>query len=160
MKFYATCQYKCGADNNLQPSATTTATTTTHNCSGNLQNCHLGHEIMATGDSGDQPADNTTTNSPSSLYSSSCPQLTQYRSLPRNLYSAIRKPLALCGNDGHSSREQQQQLHHHQSLLCGGDSHTLRTSSEQELRRSSTFERSHRRQLTNKRLILCNKCAV
>ncbi|XP_061392050.1 uncharacterized protein LOC133327549 [Musca vetustissima] len=155
MKFYATCQYKCGADNNLQPTASTA--TTTQQCT--LHNCHLGHEIMATGDSGDQPADNTTTNSPSSLYSSSCPQLTQYRSLPRNLYSAIRKPLTLYGsgngNDGDSTQHQLQQ----QSLLCGGTQPTtLRTSSEQELRRSSAFDKGHRRQLlANKKLILCNK---
>lgn len=148
MKFYATCQYKCGADNNIHPT-------------NSNYTCRLGHDIMATG-SGDHPADNTT-NSPSSLYSSSCPQLTQYRSLPRNLYSAIRRPLTQQQQNFHPQRQLQHQHHHHQQQqqqqhqLYGSCEQTLRTNSEQELRRSA-FDKSHR-QLT-KNLILCNKCAV
>ncbi|XP_065357374.1 uncharacterized protein LOC135951620 [Calliphora vicina] len=143
MKLYATCQYKCGDNKQL-------------NCN---YNCRLGHDNMATG-SGDYPDNTTNSPSPSSLYSS-CPQLNQYRSLPRNLFSALRRQQQQQQQQQQHLQQQQYQQqcqHQHQQHFqhnCGH--YTPRTNSEQELRRSALIKSTNSK---NKNIILCSKCAV
>lgn len=143
MKLYASCQYKCGDNKQL-------------NCN---YNCRLGHDNMATG-SGDYP-DNTTTAttnspSPSSLYSS-CPQLNQYRSLPRNIFSALRRQQHQQQYD--CLQQHLQNQHQQQQQLQNCVHQTIRTNSEQELRRSALLKSTSSR-YNNKNIILCGKCAV
>ncbi|TMW54888.1 hypothetical protein DOY81_000121, partial [Sarcophaga bullata] len=113
-------------------------------------NCRLGHDNMAAG-GGDYPHNTTNSPSPSSLYSS-CPQLNQYRSLPRNLFSALRRQEQQLPHNTDNLEQPQQNYPH----LCG-QHYAPRTNSEQELRRSA-FIRSITTK--NKNQILCSKCAV
>ncbi|KAM7353356.1 uncharacterized protein ACRADG_005443 [Cochliomyia hominivorax] len=143
MKLYASCQYKCGDNKQI-------------NCN---YNCRLGHDNMATG-SGDYPDNTTTTNSPSpsSLYSS-CPQLNQYRSLPRNTFSAIRRPIP---TNNCRLQHLYQQQHQQQETQQHSGHYQVKTNSEQELRRSALLKSTtaSNPRHNNRNIILCGKCAV
>lgn len=180
MKFYATCQYKCGNNNDSNLSTTNNGCSATNNnaniASNKLRNCSLYNNCNCNPARGYQNAINlqncqsllpygqeghrgcfdrlngvthndfldcnteAANQSPASslLLYGSCPQLSEYRSLPRNLYSAIRNP-------------HQQQL---KRLPQKQNTTELRSNSEQELRRSFSGRNK------TKSLILCNKCAV
>lgn len=143
MKLYATCQYKCGDNKQI-------------NCN---YNCHLGHDNMATG-GGYYTNDTTNSPSPSSIYSS-CPQLSQYRSLPRNLFSALRRQQY---NNAYlqqqPSQQQQQQQQYTTNCVQSYALSNPRTNSEQELRRSALIKSISNQNNKKKNLILCSKCAV